>query len=110
MRIVGAALLVFAVIRIEPAILKTRAAQLLGEISFSIYLVHMLVLVTFTAWVFSVIDQRYLIGEFFVYLASAWMAATVFQRLVETRALSLSRQVKAAKARLPDAALPAPPV
>jgi peptidoglycan/LPS O-acetylase OafA/YrhL len=84
-------------------VLHNPAALFLGRISYSLYLVHIPVLLTLTALLATRVDKPVI---FVVYITSAILAGTIFNKLVEEPFIALSRRV-GKRAKQPGAASPA---
>jgi peptidoglycan/LPS O-acetylase OafA/YrhL len=76
--------------------LQTEVPQFLGRISYSLYLVHAAVLFALTAMLWGKIPSLYF-GS--LYVLSALLIGTLFNRLVEQRFVALSRSVTAKRSK-----------
>jgi len=100
LQIVGAAILIVAVLTSAPVtkVLETKPIQFLGHISFSLYLIHLIILSSFAATLFNHLIRH------FAYLASLVLtalpslgitlfAAYLFTKWVDTPSIALSREL-----------------
>jgi peptidoglycan/LPS O-acetylase OafA/YrhL len=98
--VVGAAIVVLAVLRLQPLsrLLETRPFQYLGRVSFALYLTHFIVMSSLASFVFYKIYPLY--GYRFALLATfaiAWPVtfglASLFTRYVDVPAIALSKKI-----------------
>jgi peptidoglycan/LPS O-acetylase OafA/YrhL len=92
---IGAVLLTAAVVNGYGArIFENRIAQFLGRVSFSLYLLHFIVLCSLACIIYVGVPRGglFLAGTFAAYLGACLLAASLFEKYVDRKAIALSRR------------------
>jgi len=78
-------------------ILASRPVQFLGRISFSIYLLHFIVLCSLSSWLYVRLprDASFIAVQLLVYVGACIGAACIFERYIDRPAINLSRRFTA---------------
>lgn len=92
---VGAVLLTLSVIQgFGLKIFESRFFQFLGKISFSLYLIHFIILCSLSSFVYTHLPQSKLfLGiNFALYLIVCFLVSIIFERIIDQRAISMSHE------------------
>jgi peptidoglycan/LPS O-acetylase OafA/YrhL len=92
---VGACLVVLGVVNgFAKDFFQSRFLQFLGRVSFSIYLVHFIILCSLSCFIYLRLPKSgaYLMLNFGIYLSACFIAAMAFEKMVDVRAIRWARQ------------------
>ncbi len=96
--LIGAFFITFSIIRgYGDRVLTGRLAQFLGKISYSIYLIHFIVVCSLSSflYVFFPLTKAYLIINFFIYIIFCCISSYIFQRYVDNPTINSSHRFSA---------------
>ena len=102
LRIIGAGCVLLSVVKLRPAILDARFSRWLGKVSFSLYLTHWLVFVSFACFVYLHVPQALAPLEGLIFIAACLAVAALFHRFVEDPAINLARRLRGGQRRAVD--------
>ena len=91
----GAVLISFSVIRgFGSKLFESTIFQFLGRISFSIYLIHFIVLCSLSSFVYIHLppSKLFLVINFALYLVVCFVSSMIFEKLIDKRSVSISRK------------------
>ncbi len=95
---IGAAFITLAIVKgFGSKILETPFAQFLGKISYSVYLIHTIVLCSITSFLY-ILFPKYnvcLLANLVLYLVICILAAVVFEKVVDRKSVSIARKFSA---------------
>jgi len=92
---VGAVFLTLSVLQgLGKEILENRLFQFLGKISFSIYLVHFIILCSLSCFIYIQLpqDPMFLVFNFVMYVFACILAAAIFEKFIDRTAIRISHR------------------
>ena len=92
---IGGILITAAVIKgFGAKIFESRIAQFLGKISFSIYLLHFIILCSLSSFLYIHFPQNnlFLMVNFCVYILVAFISAAIFEKFIDRKAINISHK------------------